>query len=989
MESNKLLSLGALLGTGYFLFCKDSNTEKKSENVTINTFLKKEANTCNELYDKISLGGDKIDVNCKFKTFNTDIDYIEIVKKFNITTAQISESIKQKLMQILAVNNDINNIPKSNYTITVKTGFTKKVNDFLTKLYDSKVELKDKIFDADTSSKLSDIYSTNKNSKKNYKKIHSYVLNNSILEWNWSEITRGTKKIGNETIKLENSINNKSFLIININDKENLCNISVLYLINDGTNNVTLPIDYQLRNMENAIEMTDKSITKLKNKYIKAFFVDDKKMKSKLQNEIKEIAPLVNLKDKVESTMDKELKSKIVKKINKISKTQVTSDETTKEIVDKLEKEIENKSKNVLEKVKETEDINIEDTLESSDSIDISKIVKTVNKYGDRTFKNDISKDIEKIISEYLESGRKLDLSKLEKIVTIEEGTVKKSNDYNKLSGYDFDDKGYDSDIVIDADYDQKNGIDADYNQPKEKVFDKDYDQKKEKEEKEEITDFNARLGLSKVTTDIVTDVFLKNNKTYFDFIKLIINLFETAIHKYCKELNIDENDIHFMYKGGSIIRLVALETFHLQPGLVTNILNKYYSKYFKRSDSDFSIHVNHEHPNYTQIQIDMKNLSFLILFYIRTIFSNNKQKVFDFYRYKEEYQVELLQGYLKDLNENMFVTNPASPYYKTAFNKISFDTSDSNKADLIISADNSQGTGSAVYKVDHNKIFDLLGPSSEKLKAIMNDGLDSNNKSPFYVSYNDVITFEKDTGETVKFDLVRMKANFKFETEKDGVKDTLALGGEVIDVSIPHVTNPNEEHDMDLLRRYKEEEDGNILSFYSYSLKGLMEDIENILWISSRYPWMDVKYEKRISRLFFLYLVDLLRIEGHGTLEDRYNILVDIVKIEKLLNKILKEKSSYDIHMNEIGKLSRNLSSKYNYKLCHFSEVLAKLMIRIKEDNKLDNKDFKDFLKVCNKNCKVLMKSITELQGQIRNSGLVTTKQIYSIESDTVNKTF
>ena len=31
MESNKLLSLGALLGTGYFLFCKDTTTEKKSE----------------------------------------------------------------------------------------------------------------------------------------------------------------------------------------------------------------------------------------------------------------------------------------------------------------------------------------------------------------------------------------------------------------------------------------------------------------------------------------------------------------------------------------------------------------------------------------------------------------------------------------------------------------------------------------------------------------------------------------------------------------------------------------------------------------------------------------------------------------------------------------------------------------------------------------------------------------------------------------------
>ena len=167
------------------------------------------------------------------------------------------------------------------------------------------------------------------------------------------------------------------------------------------------------------------------------------------------------------------------------------------------------------------------------------------------------------------------------------------------------------------------------------------------------------------------------------------------------------------------------------------------------------------------------------------------------------------------------------------------------------------------------------------------------------------------------------------------------------------------------------------------------MEDIENMLWISSRYPWKDVKYEKRISRLFFLYLVDLLRIEGHGTLEDRHDIVSNVVKIEKLINKILKDNSSYDIQMNEVGKISRNLTSKYNYKLCSFGEVLAKILERVKEDNNLNSSDFKDFLKVCNKNCKVLMRSITELQGQIRNSGLITTKQIYSIETDTVNKTF
>ena len=1035
MESNKLLSLGALLGTGYFLFCKDNKTEKESDQTTITTFLSQENDICEELYEKVSLGGEKIDINCKFKTFNTDIDYIEILNQKNITKSEISQSLIKIIYNVYTdflKNNTSDkktfNLNESNYSITIKTGFTKKVNEFLDKLYDSKVELKDKIFDDDMSDKLKEIYSTNTNSKKNYKKIHSFIVNNNILEWNVQELLNGEKIIGDETVKLEDSINNKSFLILNINDKNNLCDISVLYLINDGTNNVTLPIDYQLRNIENAIKSSDKNITKLKNKYVKAFFVNDQKMKSELQKNIKRIAPLVNLKNKLKSTQNNELKSKIVKKVKKLANIKIQN-ESSNEIVNKIDKYIEKKSEEILNQVGNVEEKNLDDTVESNENQNEeneenvkneeneeneSKSLENIIKldYEKKTFKNDSIKDIEKIILEYLDSDRKIKLSKIKKLITIEKGSVAKVKNYNKYSGYDFDNKGYDSDVVIDADYDKKYGIDIDYDQKnridadynKKNKIDADYNQKNRIDEdynqknkidadynqkKEDITDFDARLGLSKVTTDIITNIFLKENKTYFNFIKLIITLFETAIQKYCKELNIEEHNIHFLYKGGSIIRLVAIETFHLQPGLVSNILNKYYSKYFKRSDSDFTIHVNHEIENYDQIQNDMKNISFLILCYIRTIFTTNKSKIFDFYKFKKSYQKEILQSYLKDLNENIFVTNPNSPYYKTNFNKIMFDTSRSKKADLIISSDNDKGEGSAVYKVDYEKIFELIGPTSQKLKNILINGLDKNNKSEFYVSYNDVIQFERSNGELVKFDLVRMKANFNFETEKDDKNDTLSLGGEVIDVSIPHISNTDESNDLDLLKRYKEEIDGNELTFYSYSLKGLIDDLEGVLWLSSRVPWDDVKYEKRISRLFFLYLVDLLRIEGHGNLEDRYNIIVDIVKTLKLLNKILKDISSYDIHMNEIGKISRNITSKYNYKLCNFSEALVQITDRTKEDNKLEEANIKDFFKICIKNCKVIMKSITELQGQIKNNGLMSTKQIYSIEPDTVNKLF
>ena len=139
---------------------------------------------------------------------------------------------------------------------------------------------------------------------------------------------------------------------------------------------------------------------------------------------------------------------------------------------------------------------------------------------------------------------------------------------------------------------------------------------------------------------------------------------------------------------------------------------------------------------------------------------------------------------------------------------------------------------------------------------------------------------------------------------------------------------------------------------------------------------------------MFFLYLVDLLRIEGHGSLDDRYNVIVDIIKMLKYAESIVNKTTEYDIGLSEIGKICRNLNSKYSYKICLFCNFLPKTINNVKKDP-TQNKDMLEYLKVTIKNCKIMLRAITELQNQIRNSGLIQTKQIYSIESDTLNKTF
>ena len=48
------------------------------------------------------------------------------------------------------------------------------------------------------------------------------------------------------------------------------------------------------------------------------------------------------------------------------------------------------------------------------------------------------------------------------------------------------------------------------------------------------------------------------------------------------------------------------------------------------------------------------------------------------------------------------------------------------------------------------------------------------------------------------------------------------------------------------------------LIMFKSYSYKYFIEDLERMLFIEKEYPWIDVKYKKRLNRLLFLYFVEL-----------------------------------------------------------------------------------------------------------------------------------
>ena len=81
---------------------------------------------------------------------------------------------------------------------------------------------------------------------------------------------------------------------------------------------------------------------------------------------------------------------------------------------------------------------------------------------------------------------------------------------------------------------------------------------------------------------------------------------------------------------------------------------------------------------------------------------------------------------------------------------------------------------------------------------------------------------------------------------------------------------------------------------------------------------------------------------------------------------------------INEVGKINRDITSKYNYKIGLFPQKLVSILSSKNIESGNNSVQFKQFLKLCYRNCKILMKSINEIKINIKNSGLISEKQLY-----------
>jgi len=408
--------------------------------------------------------------------------------------------------------------------------------------------------------------------------------------------------------------------------------------------------------------------------------------------------------------------------------------------------------------------------------------------------------------------------------------------------------------------------------------------------------------NMKTVMTKFVTQNFFSHVSGPCEFLSYVIDTYNKSIAEYIDEYNllhvphIDRSEIVFMYKGGNTVRMLLLQYLsHLSPDITENIIADY-GKYLNRSDADFQILINPNHPDYENIFTDLGYLSYNVLEHIKREFENtiNTDKYFIYPILPSAVKKRILEQYFGDLEEVIIDSNKkGGPLYKIDYlicgdtiavspiPRIALSEFPIGEKDVPIDAwsvvDNPR-FHSFVFK------FNPKSPTSRRRNLLITPVqehthvyvLGRQNRSIFYNSLNTSILYpsERDKNLITQFTLARMKISVMaiFTSTTDTKKcGYISVPGELIDVAIPHrksyelqrlITQGHENLIPSHITTYRFRDNQYSFQFNTYSNKALLENLEKMLFIEHLRPWSDRKYEKHLTR--YILLVFFMSLENN-----------------------------------------------------------------------------------------------------------------------------
>lgn len=451
--------------------------------------------------------------------------------------------------------------------------------------------------------------------------------------------------------------------------------------------------------------------------------------------------------------------------------------------------------------------------------------------------------------------------------------------------------------------------------------------------------------------TDVVNQQIISFNGSYnFMFIIWKVHVLTLDYYKYIN--NIKENDIIFLFKGGDYLSKLAKTFWTSLPSHAVRYLTSEYEKYFKKSDLDYTIYINPKLDNYDVVYKDMSYLAFKIQDIIRDLLLNNKYLVFHWFKYNSNFKSYILNEYLKKVVDEDIVTNDPenTEYYNNKILNLFFDNVSSFSENTNYDMRNDQ-----VVKYDESK-------------NIIRRDIYTKNKGHTYITFNEALEFIGDD-RIVKFNLIRTKMNFNIKFEKNGETRYEHIGGEFIDVSIPHKTDSNIVHFFENYNSHVHSvlykapcKKAHYIIFSNpesefaqktYTLNYIFYDLHKILFINTYYPWDDKKYEKRLYRLFYLAHIDFF---STNVIVNQNQINIKKKKFTAINDYILQYKSL--IYENDVSIYNYFKENKKSKKVCNnIINKLSKLLCMKEEildyndyENKLIIKIIRDVIKVITK---------------------------------------
>jgi len=449
--------------------------------------------------------------------------------------------------------------------------------------------------------------------------------------------------------------------------------------------------------------------------------------------------------------------------------------------------------------------------------------------------------------------------------------------------------------------------------------------------------------------TTFVTNELLKTNNNMFLFILLIITTFEDAIKEYVKQNSVKGEDIIFLYKSGNILRMITQKFLNYIPeyDIIQDMM-----EYFKKGDCDFTIYINPYMPKdkFNKIHKDMTILSFCLLEHLREYFLFSKEEYFSYFNYNENYQKEILQRFKKMGNTMECFTDSTSPYYNCKIDKFNFNPV-SNQDDKYIKFMEERKTDIGLYNINNA----------------------CSDNEFIYLQWNEALFFKKSENEFAHFNLLRAKVNFNISLKNTKTHKIrkINVGGELIDVSIPHFEDKKlktffhsikDNSSSYTIRNEDLNHNINELNFTGLSFPYMIYDTEEQVFGNdnskcAEMPWNGKKYEKRLHRLLFLYFIELFQNKKLKTLADIETYVLDTLEIITYIHenknyKTLYEKYSKkydDIYMTNIVKYTLILAKKNKEK-----DEYLKYLTKIRVDLVKFSLTIRNNINFCSKNNRI-----------------------------------